>query len=62
MKNEPKMMQIVARYEASKNALFSICANCKHDGKGCELKGLHVDAATECFMFGKKDEKKGGNK
>jgi hypothetical protein len=60
MSAQPKIMQIVARYEASKVAVLSICANCKHDGNGCELKGRHIDAVVECFMFVKKDEKKGG--
>jgi len=59
MSAQPKTMQIVARYEASKESVTGICRKCKHDSVfGCLLKGRHVDAVEECFMFGK-DEKKG---
>ena len=58
MSAQPKIYQIVARYATSKTSLFPMCKKCKHHLKGCKLKGRHVDAVTECFMFGM-DKKKG---
>ena len=59
MSAQPKIYQIKAVYKSSTDKAKNLCPGCKFKDSGCEMRGRHVDAVVECFMFGK-DEKKGG--
>ena len=59
MSAQPKIYLIKATYKSSTKKTENLCDSCKFKDSGCEMKGRHVDAVTECFMFGK-DKKKGG--